>query len=75
MKLDGTAGGSAAEVRRFVDAVSRAAGIRSVDVNLLARSCVVEYDPAQISPSAWQDVVEGTRSPRAERLLLSLAHA
>lgn len=75
LKLDGPAEGSTADVRRFVDAASRASGIRSVSVNPLARSCVVEYDPALIAPSAWQDVVSGTRSPHAERLLLSLAHA
>lgn len=73
LKLEGKAGGAVAEVRRFVDAASKASGIRSVNVNLLARSCVVEYDPALIAPSAWQDIVDGTRSPHAEQLLRSLA--
>ncbi|EME69040.1 hypothetical protein H261_15305 [Paramagnetospirillum caucaseum] len=73
LKLDGQAEGAAAEVRNFIDAASRAAGIRSINVNPLARSCVVEYDPAQIAPSAWQDIVDGTRSPHAERLLQALA--
>lgn len=73
LKLDGAADGSAAQVRGFIDAVGRVAGIRSVNVNLLARSCVVEYDPAQIEPSAWQDLVDGNRSSPAERLLQALA--
>ncbi|MDO8607414.1 MAG: cation transporter [Phaeospirillum sp.] len=75
LKLEGKADGAAADVRHFVDAASRTSGIRSVNVNLLARSCVVEYDTALISPSAWQDIVDGTRSPHAEQLLRSLAHA
>lgn len=73
LKLEGKADGAVTEVRRFVDAASKASGIRSVNVNLLAKSCVVEYDPALIAPSAWQDIVDGTRSPLAEQLLRSLA--
>lgn len=73
LKLEGKTGGAAAEVRLLVDAVSKVSGIRSVNVNLLARSCVVEYDPTLIAPSAWQNIVDGTRSPHAEQLLRSLA--
>lgn len=75
LKLDGDFEGASSDIRRFIDAASKATGIRSVSVNPLARSCVVEYDPAQITPSTWQDVVDGTRSPHAEHLLLSLAQA
>lgn len=75
LKLDGAAEGSAIQVRDFLDSASKASGIRSVNVNLLARSCVVEYDPGLIAPSAWQDLVDGTRSPLAEQLLRSLARA
>lgn len=75
LKLEGTTEDGATDVRRFIDAATRAVGIRSVNVNPLARSCVVEYDPALIAPDAWQDMVDGTRSPHAERLLLSLVQA
>lgn len=63
------------EARRFVKSVATTAGIRSVDLNPLARSCVVEYDPEVIPPAAWQDMVDGVRSPAAETLLRTLARA
>lgn len=63
------------EARRFVRSVAATAGIRSVDLNPLARSCVVEYDPEVIPPAAWQDLVNGVRSAAAETLLRSLAAA
>jgi hypothetical protein len=62
-----------AEVKRFVSAASTAPGIRSVSLNLLARSCLVEYDPAQIAPTAWTDLIAGTRSDEALALTHRLA--
>jgi len=59
-----------AEVKRFVGAASTAPGIRAVSLNLLARSCLVEYDPAQIAPAAWTDLIAGNRSAQA----LALTH-
>lgn len=61
---------AAAEVKRFVSAASSAPGIRSVSLNLLARSCLVEYDPAEIAPVAWTDLIAGIRSDEA----LALTH-
>lgn len=40
-------------------------GIHSVRVNVLARSCTVEYDPAVIPAEAWSDFLGGTRSAAA----------
>lgn len=48
-------------------------GIRSVSLNLLARSCTVEYDSQIIPAAAWSDLLRGTRSPAAEVLLNILA--
>ncbi|XKH37400.1 HMA2 domain-containing protein [Azospirillum doebereinerae] len=42
-----------AQAKRFGRLVTEAPGIRSVNVNLLARSCVVEYDADRIPPAAW----------------------
>jgi len=44
-------------------------GIRSVKVNLLARSCTLEYDSTMIPAAAWPDFLGGVRSPAAETLL------
>lgn len=66
---------AAAEVQRFVRAATAAPGIRSVSVNPLARSCVVEYDPVLFPPSAWSDAMAGRSSPAAQALLQALAVA
>lgn len=77
LKLVGEAGtglGQAlAEAKRFARSVAASAGIRSVNLNPLARSCVVEYDPKIIPPSAWQDLVDGIPSAPAETLVRALA--
>lgn len=79
LKLDAAPGAGLgqglAEARRFVQAASTTAGIRSVDLNPLARSCVVEYDPQVIAPSAWSDLVGGVRSDGADALAGALAAA
>lgn len=43
-------------------------GVRSVRLNLLARSCVVEYDPETIPPDAWADFLSGEPSTAATTL-------
>lgn len=63
------------KARGFLQSVTAIAGIRSVNVNLLARSCLVEYDPEVIPPSAWQDLIGGTRSAAADALVGALAAA
>jgi hypothetical protein len=65
----------AAEAKRFIRSVTGVPGIRAVSLNPLALSCVVEYDPALISPSVWNDLVAGTRSAAAEALLQAIAAA
>lgn len=62
-------------VEGFRRAVASVPGIRSVNLNLLARSCVVEYDPATIPPQAWRDAVEGTSSPEALDLIDAIGRA
>lgn len=61
------------DVQRFVRAATAVPGIRGVTLNPLARSCVVEYDPAVFPPSAWQDLLAGTASAAADTLLRALA--
>ncbi len=63
-QLDAIAG-----AKRFGKAIDRVPGIRSVKVNLLARSCTLEYDSTMIPAAAWPDFLGGVRSPAAETLL------
>ncbi|NUQ50424.1 MAG: heavy-metal-associated domain-containing protein [Phycisphaerae bacterium] len=75
LKLDGRA--VAIEVPRveasaFQALLDRTPGVRSVQVNLLARSCTVHYDPEVIPERAWGDFLAGAASEAAavlERIL------
>ena len=49
------------------------AGVRSVKLNLLARSCVVEYDPTVVPPIAWVDLLAGRRTAASAPLIAALA--
>lgn len=56
---------AAGEVGRL-DAILRGTrGIRRVQLNLLARSCVVEYDPGVIPDTAWPDLLAGRHTAAA----------
>ncbi|PWC44239.1 hypothetical protein [Azospirillum sp. TSO22-1] len=66
------AAGDAAALDRALRGV---AGVRSVALNPLARSCTVEYDPTLIPPSAWTDLLAGRTSAGAEALLRSVTAA
>ena len=61
-----------ADARKFGAAVHSIPGIHAVNLNALARSCVVEYDPARIPPKAWTDLMNGIRSPDLDTLLSPL---
>jgi hypothetical protein len=54
--------------RAFQSVLDRTPGIASVQVNLLARSCTVHYDPAQIPAQAWSDLLGGVASDAAATL-------
>ncbi|CAO3432938.1 HMA2 domain-containing protein [Azospirillum doebereinerae] len=60
------------QAKRFGRSITEAPGIRSVNVNLLARSCVVEYDADRIPPAAWADLLTGTPSDAAGRLVRAI---
>lgn len=54
--------------RSFQALLDRIPGVRSVELNLLARSCTVHYDPAHIPERAWGDLLDGTLSDAAAML-------
>ena len=61
-----------AQARAFQSLLDRIPGVASVKVNLLARSCTVQYDPAVIPEQAWSDLLAGIDSDAAailERIL------
>lgn len=57
-----------AQLRDFKAILASTPGIRLIKVNLLARSCTVEYDPAVIPFQAWQDFLRGVHSEDANLL-------
>lgn len=56
------------QARGFQTLLDRTPGIVSVQVNLLARSCTVHYDPAVIPAQAWADLLTGVDSGAAASL-------
>jgi hypothetical protein len=58
------------QLKRLFSAVP---GVRGLSLNLLARSCVVEYDSAIIPDSAWPDLLAGRPTAAAQTLLGLLA--
>lgn len=59
---------SAADIKRFQALIKDIGGVRGLSLNLLARSCTVEYDSAVIPYEAWADFLAGARSPSADVL-------
>jgi copper chaperone CopZ len=57
------------EARKFQKVLDSIKGVKDIRLNLLARSCTVEYDTAVIPPAAWSDVLGGVDSPAANVLL------
>ncbi|MFT3848556.1 MAG: cation transporter [Propionivibrio sp.] len=54
-----------AQAKGFKEALDHIAGVRSFRVNLMARSCTVEYDHRIIPFKAWPDLIEGKASEEA----------
>ncbi|MBB4199307.1 hypothetical protein CCR94_21360 [Rhodoblastus sphagnicola] len=66
------------EARRFGKALGAVAGVRSIGLNALARSCTIEYDARAIPPAAWSSFLSGEATAESEhlqRLLLDAARA
>jgi hypothetical protein len=50
-------------------------GVRDVAINPLARSCVIEYDPALIPDTTWPELLSGHPTAATRALLEQLAQA
>lgn len=59
-------------INLLVQLLERTAGIRSVRVNPLARSCILEYDPKVIPSEAWGDLLASKDSAAAQLLMAYL---
>lgn len=73
LKLDAAAladrrvsAGSASQLKALPAGVR---GIRRVELNLIARSCIIEYDAAIIPDAAWPDLLGGRDTPAAAVLM------
>lgn len=55
-------------VGRLKSGLDRHSAIRSVRINVLAGSVVIEYDPVAIPGRLWLDLVEGTPEAAADAL-------
>ena len=79
LKLNGPIGGDlkamADQAKRFANSLSAMAGIRSVTLNPLAKSCTIEYDVSVISSSAWSGFLSGSNSPGSDVLLRTVIAA
>lgn len=63
---------SVAEAQGLMNAFATRPGIRRVNLNVMARSCTVEYDATRIPPAAWEHVIAGVDSPEAGALVAIL---
>lgn len=57
---------------RLESVLTRVRGIRRVQLNAVARSCVVDYDIDVIAAAAWPDLLGGRDTPAAAGLLAAL---
>jgi hypothetical protein len=78
IRLKFVGGGELAEripdipAERLRGALASIPGVKSVKINLLARSCTLEYDPSVIAHEAFPDLLGGRETPAAEALLDAL---
>jgi hypothetical protein len=72
LKIDGEIApellAAAGDAKRLGAMLAAAHGVRNVQVNVLAKSCTIDYDAAELAPSAWSDFIAGRRSPEGEML-------
>ncbi len=54
---------------RLKQALDSIRGVRDIQLNLLARSCVVAYDNDTIPDAAWPDLLAGRRTAAAATLV------
>lgn len=60
------------DAQRLIASLADLPGIHKVGLNLLARSCTIEYDPARIAPAGWEHLVSGVDSSEASALIALL---
>lgn len=69
VELDAAGREALVSARRFQGALDTLPGVKAIRLNLLARSCTVEYDPSVIPQKAWPDLLAGTDSAEAATLI------
>lgn len=61
------------DIERLQSALGAIRGVRTIRLNLPARSCAVEYDSTIIPDAAWADLLAGRDTPEA-RVLIDILH-
>ncbi|MFT4172056.1 MAG: cation transporter [Rhodocyclaceae bacterium] len=69
VKLDDEERAAVSRAKGFQKALDSIPGVKSIRLNLLARSCTVEYDTGIIPAAAWPDVLGAVDSPAARALM------
>lgn len=69
IELDEAGRAAVESARQFQGALDAMPGVKDIRLNLLARSCTVEYDPGVIPQQAWPDLLAGKNSHAAQTLL------
>ncbi len=55
--------------KQYIQFIESLSGVKSVRPNLLARSCVVEYDKTVLTPSLWESLLQAKAEPEVLALL------
>lgn len=66
MKLEAVA---TEDAKLFQHALDNIPGIHSISMNLLAFSCVIEYNTQVIPQDAWHDLLNGAKTTAADTLI------
>ncbi|MFO1205421.1 MAG: hypothetical protein U1E63_06785 [Burkholderiales bacterium] len=61
------------DIERLQSALGSIRGVRSIRLNLPARSCAVEYDSTIIPDAAWADLLAQRATPDAQ-VLIDILH-
>lgn len=72
LKLDTALDGASLQVlggQRLKTALTSVRGVNGISLNLLARSCTVEYNPAVIPDAAWPDLLAQRQTAAARTLV------
>lgn len=69
LTLDATVAQGLRDIERLLQILRALPGVKDISINLLTRSCVVNYDPQIIPDPAWPELLDGNLSGDARVLI------